>query len=190
MDRTDRIRWVAREILPHEPAVRSWLARHVRGLPNCDIDDLIQEAYARLWAAETERIVSPKAYFFVVVRHLVGEALRRSRIVSIEMLADVDSLNIVDEEGSPERRVSAREELGRLQKVLERMPAKCRLAFELRKFDGCSQREIAARMGIAESTVEKHLAKALKFLMTEMTSPFAEERNWSMRSDESRRKWR
>jgi RNA polymerase sigma-70 factor (ECF subfamily) len=190
MDRAERIRWLAREVLPHEAAVRGWLVRRVRGLPNCDIDDLIQEAYARLWAAETERISSPRAYFFVVVRHLVGEALRRSRIVSIEMLADVDSLNIVDEGGSPERRVSGREELERLNAVLERMPAKCRLAFELRKFDGCSQREIAAQMGIAESTVEKHLAKALKFLMAEMTSPFEEERNWSIRSDDAHRKKR
>jgi len=43
MDRAERIRWLAREILPHEAAVRGWLARRVRGLPNCDIDDLIRK---------------------------------------------------------------------------------------------------------------------------------------------------
>lgn len=35
----------------------------------------------------------------------------------------------------------------------------------LRKIDGLSQREIASRMNISESTVEKHLAKALRLLM-------------------------
>jgi len=97
MNRAERVRWFAREILPHEGAVRSWLAHRVRGLRRCDLDEMIQEAYSRLWAAEIDRIASPRAYFFVTVRHLVGEALRRSRIVAIETLADVDSLNIADE---------------------------------------------------------------------------------------------
>jgi RNA polymerase sigma-70 factor (ECF subfamily) len=188
MNRAERVHWFAREILPHEGDVRRWLARRVPSLLRCDIDEVIQEAYARLWSAEVDRISSPRAYFFVTVRHLVGEAIRRSRIVSIETLADVDSLNIADEEGSPERRVSGRQELGRLQGLLEQMPPKCRMAFELRKFAGCSQREIAQRMGISECTVEKHLVKALKIIMETMTSPFAEEQDRRTRSDEARGK--
>ncbi|HEX5209838.1 MAG TPA: sigma-70 family RNA polymerase sigma factor [Steroidobacteraceae bacterium] len=189
MNRAERVRWFAREVLPHEGAVRSWLARRVRGLRHCDVDEIIQEAYARLWAAEIERISNPRAYFFVTVRHLVGEALRRSRIVAIETLADVDSLNIVDEGGGPERRVSGREELGRLLDVLDRMPRKCRWAFELRKLEGCSQRETAERMEVSENTVEKHLVKALKIIM-EVTSATAAEEDWSKHSDQARRKRR
>lgn len=188
MNRAERVHWFAREILPHEGDVRRWLARRVPTLHRCDIDEVIQEAYARLWSAQVDRIASPRAYFFVTVRHLVGEAIRRSRIVSIETLADVESLHLVDEEGSPERRVSGRQELGRLQGVLEQMPPKCRTAFELRKFAGCSQREIAQRMGISECTVEKHLVKALKIIMETMTSPFEEEPVRGAGSDEARRK--
>jgi RNA polymerase sigma-70 factor (ECF subfamily) len=62
------------------------------------------------------------------------------------------------------------------------------MAFELRKFAGCSQREIAQRMGISECTVEKHLVKALKIIMETMTSPFAEEQDRRTRSDEARGK--
>ncbi|HEY3814134.1 MAG TPA: RNA polymerase sigma factor [Caulobacteraceae bacterium] len=192
MERDDRIRWFAREVLPHEGAVRKWLGRNVRGLPNCDIDEVVQEAYARLWAADTDRIANPRAYFFVTARHLVGEALRRSRIVQIETVADIDSLNIVDDDGGPERRLSGREDVERLKRVLETVPPKCREAFELRKFDGLSQREIAQKMGIAESTVEKHLAKALRLVMKEMAAPFPEgdEPSWSVRAYDSRRKKR
>ena len=190
MDRAERVRWFAREILPHEGAVRGWLMRRVPRLSKCDLDELIQEAYARLWVAELERIASPRAYFFVTVRHLLGEAVRRSRIVSIEMLADMDSLNIVDEESSPERRVSGRQELRQLQGVLELLPHKCRRAFELRKFEGYSQRETAARMDISENTVEKHLVKALKIIMQSMTSPVVEEEGWRTCSDQARLKTR
>jgi DNA-directed RNA polymerase specialized sigma24 family protein len=52
--------------------------------------------------------------------------------------------------------------------VIARLPAQCRRAFELRTFDGLSQREIANAMGISEKTVEKHLAKALVRVMSGM----------------------
>lgn len=168
MDRGEHVRWFAREILPHEADVRRWLARRVRGLPDCHVDEIVQEAYARLWAVSAERIVNPRAYFFVTARHVVGEVLRRSRVVSIETIADVDTLNIPDGDVGPERRLSGREEIEHMSHILAKLPLKCREAFELRKFAELSQREIAERMQVSESTVEKHLIKALRIVMHEM----------------------
>src|SRR3546814_5476242 len=62
------------------------------------------------------------------------------------------------------RRLSGQEELARLHEILQTLPPKCREAFELKKFQDFSQRRIAEHMGIAESTVEKHLAKALRLV--------------------------
>lgn len=168
MDHGSRVRWFAREVLPHEPDVRKWLTGKLRGLEQCDADEVVQEAYARLWTADTDNILNPRAYLFVTVRHIVGEHVRRSRIVAIELMADLESLNVVDDEINVHRRLSGQEEVARLQRILEKLPPKCRRAFELKKFEELSQREIASRMGIAESTVEKHLAKALRFLLAEM----------------------
>jgi RNA polymerase sigma factor (sigma-70 family) len=168
MERGEHVRWFAREVLPHEADVRRWLSRRVRGLPDCHVDEIVQEAYARLWAAGTERIVNPRAYFFVTARHVVSEVLRRLRVVSIETIADIDSLNIADEDVGVERRISGREEIERVQHMLAKLPPKCREAFELRKFAELSQKEIARRMQLSESTVEKHLVKALRLLMSEI----------------------
>jgi RNA polymerase sigma factor (sigma-70 family) len=168
VDRGEHVRWFAREILPHEADVRRWLARRVRGLADCHVDEVVQEAYARLWAAGAKRILNPRAYFFVTARHIVAEALRRSRVVSIESIADVDSLNISDGDVGPERRLSGREEIERMWHILAKLPPKCREAFELRKFSELSQREIAQRMQVSESTVEKHLVKALRIVLQEM----------------------
>lgn len=168
MHRDEHVRWLSREILPHEPDVRRWLAARVRGLAGVDVDDVIQEAYARLWGVDPTHINDPRAYFFTTARNLVGETLRRSRIVSIETIGDVEALNIVSSEADAERRLSGRDELRRLMDVLARLPQRCRQAFELRKFDNLSQRQIAQRMGIAESTVEKHLTKALRLVMDGM----------------------
>lgn len=168
MDRRERAQWLAREVLPHEADVRRWLASRVRGLSGIEVDDAIQEAYARLCAIDPSRIIDARGYFFVTARHVVGEVLRRSRIVSIETVADIDALNIVDGGASPERHVSGRQDVERLRRALAKLPTKCRRAFELRKFEELSQRQIAQRMGIAESTVEKHLSKALRLVMEEM----------------------
>jgi RNA polymerase sigma factor (sigma-70 family) len=168
MDRLERARWLAREVLPHEGDVRRWLARRIRGLSSIDLDDTLQEAYARLCAVDPERIVDARAYFFVTARHVVGEALRRSGVVQMETMADIDALNIVSGELDPERRLTGRQEVEKFRVALGRLPPKCREAFELRKFEELSQRQIAARMGIAESTVEKHLAKALRQIVADM----------------------
>lgn len=171
MTHQGRLRWFAREVLPHEADVRRWLTVRTRGLKGCDVDDMIQEAYARLWSADADGIKNARAYLFVTVRHLVGEHLRRSRIVSIELMADVESLNIADGEISTWRRLSGEEEVARLQRVISKLPAKCGRAFRLKKIEQLSQREVAKRMGISESTVEKHLVKALRLVLREMKEP-------------------
>ena len=170
MDQGSRVRWFAREVLPHEPDVRRWLTVRLRGLESCDVDEVVQEAYARLWGADLEKILNPRAYLFVTARHIVGEHLRRSRIVSIELMADLEVLNIVDDEVSAHRRLSGQQEIERLHRCIAELPTKCRQAFQLKKFEELSQREIAARMGVAESTVEKHLAKALRLISHKMKS--------------------
>ena len=47
-----RHRWIAAHILPHEGEVRGWLRRHAHTLSAADVDDLVQEAYARLWLTD------------------------------------------------------------------------------------------------------------------------------------------
>ena len=70
-------------------------------------------------------------------------------------------LRIPSEEPGPDRRVSARQELERLERMVAGLPAQCRRAFQLQKFQCLSQRQIALTMNITERTVEKYLAIAL-----------------------------
>lgn len=186
MSHEHRIRWFAREILPHEGDVRRWLLRHIRSMSLCDLDEVMQETYARLWAMNLDGIQEARAYLFVAARRVAGEMVRRSRIVPIETVADIDALGVADETSPIEQRLSRREEVQKLRSVVAALPPKCRQAFVLKKFEGLSQREIADHMGIAESTVEKHLAKALRMVMREMRNPpVAPARSSS--SDENRR---
>src|SRR6266403_1729863 len=108
MDVPARYRWIAANILPYEAELRGWLRRRLGALGDNDVDDLVQEAFARIWAADFATIRSGRAYLYATVRHLLAEYARRSRIVPIELLGEIDSLNLISEEPGPERLGSAR----------------------------------------------------------------------------------
>jgi len=161
MDDAGRYQWIAAHVLPHESELRGWLHRKLASLHNSDIDDLVQEAYARIWTVDCSTIRNGRAYFYSTVRNLLAEYARRSRIVPIELLGEIDSLCIISEEPGPDRRVGARQELDRLRAIVAALPLQCRRVFELRKFEGWSHKDVAKHMGLSEKTVENHLTRAL-----------------------------
>lgn len=162
-----RALWLADHVLPHEPALRAWL--RTRRVARLEVDDIVQESYAVLTALDNvAHVNNPRAYLFTVARSVILQHVRRARIVSIESVADIERLGIVPDELSPERHAVSHQELRRIGVLIAGLPAKCRQVFVLRKIEGLSQREVAARMGVSENTVEKHVGKGLRMLMAGM----------------------
>ncbi|TWI00882.1 RNA polymerase sigma-70 factor (ECF subfamily) [Luteimonas cucumeris] len=155
--------WFAREILVHEDALvlylrRCWPRRD-------DIHDLRQEVYVRIYeAAGKARPSMPKSFMFATARHLMTDRLRRGRVVSIETVGDFESMHVLIDELSPERRLGARQVLKRLAEALDRLPDRCREVVWLRRVEELPQKEVAARLGITEKTVEKHVAKGVRMI--------------------------
>lgn len=163
LDDSGRTRWFVRHILPHEPALRAWLGRrHGAGF---DVDDIIQESYALL----TERtrlddILNPRAYLFQVAQSLVIRNLRRARIVPIQAMEDFGHVEFADAAATPEESAIDRDELRQLAQAIAAMPEQTREAFVLRRVHDLPQREIARRMRLSESTVEKHISRGIRWL--------------------------
>lgn len=156
--------WFVREILVHERALALFLQR---SWPHRDeLHDLRQEAYARVYeAAARSRPAAPKAFLFATARHLMTDRLRRNRVVSIEPVGDFESSNVyLIDEVSPERWMGTRQALTRLAEALDRLPDRCREVVWLRRVEELPQKAVAARLGISEKTVEKHLAKGMRLL--------------------------
>ena len=160
----ERAIWLAAHVLPHEPALRAWLRG--RKVFDLEVDDVVQETYARLAALDSvEEIREPKRYMFQTAYSMIAQHLRRSRVVSISTMGDLDTLGFASPEASAEQQLIHKNELRDLAVALASLPEPCRTAFTLRRVNGLSQRETAEMLGISEKTVEKYMTKSIRFLM-------------------------
>jgi len=162
----DRASWIARNVLPHEPAIRGWLNRN--RLYDLDVDDIIQETYARIVSLESfDGILDGRRYAFQVAHSVVVDHLRRARIVSIFAVGNIEELGLAAPDADPEQKASFHDEINQIATALAALPERTRDVLMMRRVAGFTQRETAARLAISEKTVEKHLAKGVLMLMTQ-----------------------
>jgi RNA polymerase sigma factor (sigma-70 family) len=155
--------WFVRDVLPLEPSLMQFLRHNWRN--TSDIADLRQEVYVRVLDAAQRQIPDSAVQFvFRTARNLLTDRMRREHVVPIEAAADMDALEIAVDEPSQDRVLMARDELRQLQTALDLLPPRCREAFVLRRVEGLTGRQIAARMGIGVATVSEHLANGLCIL--------------------------
>lgn len=156
--------WFCSEVLPLEPALMRFLRRNWRD--PAETADLRQELYVKLYDAGREGLpLQTRPFVFRAARNLLINRAVRGQVVSIELVADLEALNVVTDVITPERHALAREELRRLQAGLEKLPPRCREVVVLRRVEGLSQRETAARLGVGEDTVEKQMVYGMRALI-------------------------
>ena len=155
--------WFVREVLPLEASLMQYLAHNWEN--KSEIPDLRQEIYARVCEAARHQFPhSARSFLFATARNFLIDLVRHSRVVQIEAMADLETLDIASDQPGPEREVSAREELRAVHAAIRRLPPRCQETVVLRKVEGLSLREISVRMNISEKTVERHLTEGLRSL--------------------------
>jgi RNA polymerase sigma factor (sigma-70 family) len=151
------------QALEFEGVLRACLYRYTRN--NSDVEELLQETYARLLiaaASDDPEVRSVRAFALTIARNVAFDWLRHKQVVPIELVADMEALDVLDEGEQVEEIVNSHQELAMLVKAIQDLPDRCRQVFTLRKVYGYSQKEIASRLSISENTVEQHLTKAAR----------------------------
>jgi RNA polymerase sigma-70 factor (ECF subfamily) len=152
-------RWFSHNILPHERAMRG-LARKMLGNEE-GAKDQVQDALIEIIADEKWRaIVNPRVYVMRLVYLRCIDTIRKLRVVPIGPVPKFETLYRSEFEPDALDALCAREDLTRVLAALGELPPQCRTVFLMRRVEGMQPREIGRQLGISESTVRKHVAKA------------------------------
>lgn len=144
----------------HGSSLKRFIGRFMRASP--DIEDIAQEAFLRAYTVELSRAIEqPKSFLFRIAKHLaLSQLTRKSRQIT-DYIEDSDDPDVIQLDHSAEEEVSAHQMLGLHCEAVAELAPQCRQVYLLRKVQGFSHKEIAEHMGIAVSTVEKHLMKSI-----------------------------
>ncbi|MFJ4259413.1 sigma-70 family RNA polymerase sigma factor [Pseudomonas monteilii] len=125
-------------------------------------EDVAHDAYLRvLERTAAQQIEHPRAFLYRTALNLVIDRHRRQVLRQSEPLEVLD----LDERWhspAPGLDMQLEQRLALMQKALDELSGPCRESFLLRKLDGLSHEQIAQRLGISRSLVEKHIVNAMK----------------------------
>ena len=124
--------------------------------------DLVQDTYVRLLRlGEAHVVEQPRALLHRIASNLAIDHLRKEKS-GLQAFDGMDAAMAVPSQApSPEREVLAKQRLRLCLQAIEQLPPRSREAFVLCRVYGYSYQEIAVRMSISESGVEKLLMRAL-----------------------------
>ncbi|NHC60763.1 RNA polymerase sigma factor [Paenalcaligenes suwonensis] len=129
-----------------------------------DAEDAAQDAIMRVLADQRDSIQDPKAYLFRAAQNqLVSEIRRQARHeqTSLDTLLEHEH---PQSHGEVDASLHTTELLGALCEALQDLPLKCQQVFLWNKIEGYTQEEVARRLGLTPSAVEKHMKRALRHI--------------------------
>jgi RNA polymerase sigma-70 factor (ECF subfamily) len=153
---------------------RAEILRYLRARTGdaAEAEDVLQELWLKLQSGDSGPVANGRAYLYRMAHNLMLDRLReqrrrRIRDSSWTMERSAGAANdgdLIDPGDSAEDGLVLGEELSRLKAAIDELPEGARRAFCLHKIDGLSHGEVAVRLGISRSGVEKHIAVAMKHL--------------------------
>ncbi|WP_338050282.1 sigma-70 family RNA polymerase sigma factor [Pseudomonas typographi] len=143
----------------HHGWLQSWLRARLGDHERAA--DIAQDTFVRLLV--TRRLPSAgegRRFLVQIARNLVVDQWRRQRVEQ----AYLQSIAHLGEPDTPslETRAIVVETLVRIDNMLDAMPAKVREAFLLSQFEGLSYAQIASRLKVSLSSVQKYMTRAIQ----------------------------
>ena len=137
-----------------------------RGRTREEAEDLIQDAFLKMqeYCERGGQVRQPEGFLVRTVLRLAANA-RRDAHRNLYYEEPVENLTlIVDTTPTPDEVLAGDQCLERMRDALDAVSRRTRDVFFMQRLDGLSYSQIAQRLGVSISAVEKHIATALAIL--------------------------
>lgn len=137
-----------------------------RGRTREEAEDLIQDAFLKMqeYCERGGQVRQPEGFLVRTVLRLAANA-RRDAHRNLYCEEPVENLTlIVDTTPTPDEVLAGDQCLERMRDALDAVSRRTRDVFFMQRLDGLSYAQIAQRLGVSISAVEKHIASALVIL--------------------------
>lgn len=143
-----------------------WIRRRV---PDpAEAEDLLQDTFLRVTQREApEDVAHFEGYLYRTAESVLADRYRRRSVRRADAHIALEPEDHKAEDADALRALLARERLRAVSASLMALPERTRAVFVLRRLEGLRYGEIAARLKVSLSTVEKEMARAVDHLMQE-----------------------
>ena len=146
--------------LKHATEISAFIRK--RGSDEQDVADILQESFVRLSQySDTQIVRNPRAFLFQTASNLVVDRYRRNHVRESYAEDDTDLGTVPDNSPSPQHYWEVQERLEHFNQWLEQMPDLQRHTFILHSIEGCTYKEIAARLNISVRSAERYAKSAM-----------------------------
>ena len=126
-----------------------------------DAADLAQDTFARLSSTDFRQINKPESFLFTTALNLLRDHSRSAQARNAAFTVPVEETQLVCPAPQAERVLDGEQRMRVVEAALLELSPKCRAVFVLFHFDELSQRDIADRLRISVSMVEKYVKQAV-----------------------------
>ncbi len=135
-------------------------------------EDIVQDIFIRLWEKkENIKPVNIEGFIFKVLKNHCISYLRNIKIINnvkldLNNLTHIEELYRIDFVRNEPYVLIEKELQLEMDKVINKLPDRCKEVFILSRVNGLKNREIADKLGINIKNVERHITKALRIFRT------------------------
>ncbi|MBJ7882483.1 RNA polymerase sigma factor [Gelidibacter salicanalis] len=127
--------------------------------------DIVQDIWISVWERKaTIANENIEGYLFRAVRYKVYNEFRNSKYRNMLIEEFVRNYNLPIEANSIDQDFQLKHTEKKIRSSVMSLPTRCKEVFELSRFDGMKNHEIAKKLNISQRTVETHISNALKVL--------------------------
>lgn len=145
----------------HYPIVCSVIRRYIAD-PGLE-KDLAQEVFVRFWEKRLQIDITSNLGAYLrrmAVNEALGHLRRKNRFAPDELPEQLPHSTT----GAADEQLQASEMQQAVNRAIAALPERCRLVFQLSRYEEMTYREIADQLRISVKTVENQMGKALRSL--------------------------